>query len=91
MEADLSDPLSRPTYKWKRQVTQRQPVAQKKRKTSLLFDHLESGELAEHLTHLEYRSFSKILVRKRRPVGKRPRFPRHALWQGVPQANLRTL
>lgn len=56
-------PPSSPTYKWKRQVTQRQPVAQKKRKTSLLFDHLESGELAEHLTHLEYHSFSKILVR----------------------------
>uniref|UniRef100_A0A8D0H5A8 RAS guanyl releasing protein 2 n=1 Tax=Sphenodon punctatus TaxID=8508 RepID=A0A8D0H5A8_SPHPU len=36
-------------------------MAQKKRKTSLLFDHLESGELAEHLTYLEYRSFSKIL------------------------------
>lgn len=59
--SNLIDIESVPTYKWKRQVTQRQPVAQKKRKTSLLFDHLESGELAEHLTHLEYRSFSKIL------------------------------
>ncbi|XP_067400024.1 RAS guanyl-releasing protein 2 isoform X1 [Emydura macquarii macquarii] len=28
---------------------------------SLLFDHLESSELAEHLTYLEYRSFCKIL------------------------------
>ncbi|XP_048193297.1 RAS guanyl-releasing protein 2-like [Perognathus longimembris pacificus] len=28
---------------------------------SLLFDHLEPMELAEHLTYLEYRSFSKIL------------------------------
>lgn len=51
-----------PTYKWQRQVTQRNPVAQKKRKMSLLFDHLEPMELAEHLTYLEYRSFSKILV-----------------------------
>ncbi|XP_067328625.1 RAS guanyl-releasing protein 2 [Anolis sagrei] len=59
--SSLIDIESVPTYKWKRQVTQRQPAAQKKRKTSLLFDHLESGELAEHLTHLEYRSFSKIL------------------------------
>ncbi|XP_042296793.1 RAS guanyl-releasing protein 2 isoform X2 [Sceloporus undulatus] len=59
--SSLIDIESVPTYKWKRQVTQRQPVAQKKRKTSLLFDHLESGELAEHLTHLEYHSFSKIL------------------------------
>lgn len=54
-------PLS-PTYKWKRQVTQRNPVGQKKRKMSLLFDHLEPLELAEHLTYLEYRSFCKILV-----------------------------
>lgn len=52
-----------PTYKWKRQVTQRNPMAQKKRKMSLLFDHLEPMELAEHLTYLEYRSFCKILVR----------------------------
>uniref|UniRef100_A0A8D0H7Q3 RAS guanyl releasing protein 2 n=1 Tax=Sphenodon punctatus TaxID=8508 RepID=A0A8D0H7Q3_SPHPU len=60
--AGYSPPVpSSPTYKWKRQVTQRNPMAQKKRKTSLLFDHLESGELAEHLTYLEYRSFSKIL------------------------------
>lgn len=57
----LAPPPS-PTYKWKRQVTQRNPVEQKKRKMSLLFDHLEPLELAEHLTYLEYRSFSKILV-----------------------------
>ncbi|XP_024054590.1 RAS guanyl-releasing protein 2 isoform X3 [Terrapene carolina triunguis] len=54
-------PPPSPTYKWKRQVTQRNPVAPKKRKMSLLFDHLESSELAEHLTYLEYRSFCKIL------------------------------
>lgn len=55
-------PSPSPTYKWQRQVTQRNPVGQKKRKMSLLFDHLEPLELAEHLTYLEYRSFSKILV-----------------------------
>lgn len=44
-------------------MTQRNPVGQKKRKMSLLFDHLEPMELAEHLTYLEYRSFCKILVR----------------------------
>lgn len=60
-----------PTYKWKRQVTQRNPVGQKKRKMSLLFDHLEPMELAEHLTYLEYRSFCKILV-----------WPK-GLWSGV--------
>lgn len=59
----LSHAPSSPTYKWKRQVTQRNPVEQKKRKMSLLFDHLEPLELAAHLTYLEYRSFCKILVR----------------------------
>ncbi|CAG10652.1 unnamed protein product, partial [Tetraodon nigroviridis] len=32
----------------------------KKRKVSLLFDHLEPGELAEHLTYLEFKSFCRI-------------------------------
>ncbi|KAB0390848.1 hypothetical protein E2I00_001086, partial [Balaenoptera physalus] len=32
----------------------------KKRKVSLLFDHLETEELAEHLTYLEFRSFQAI-------------------------------
>ncbi|EMP25832.1 RAS guanyl-releasing protein 2 [Chelonia mydas] len=59
--SNLIDIENVPTYKWKRQVTQRNPVAPKKRKMSLLFDHLEYSELAEHLTYLEYRSFCKIL------------------------------
>uniref|UniRef100_A0A674AYS4 RAS guanyl-releasing protein 1 n=1 Tax=Salmo trutta TaxID=8032 RepID=A0A674AYS4_SALTR len=32
----------------------------KKRKVSLLFDHLEPIELAEHLTYLEFKSFCRI-------------------------------
>ncbi|XP_037551005.1 RAS guanyl-releasing protein 1 [Nematolebias whitei] len=32
----------------------------KKRKVSLLFDHLEPSELAEHLTYLEFKSFCRI-------------------------------
>ncbi|XP_020485724.1 RAS guanyl-releasing protein 1 isoform X2 [Labrus bergylta] len=32
----------------------------KKRKVSLLFDHLEPSELAEHLTFLEFKSFCRI-------------------------------
>ncbi|XP_030074044.1 RAS guanyl-releasing protein 2 [Microcaecilia unicolor] len=60
-QSSLIDIENVPSYEWKRQVTQRNPVAQKKRKMSLLFDHLQSSELAEHLTYLEYRSFSKIL------------------------------
>uniref|UniRef100_A0A2K5QC23 EF-hand domain-containing protein n=1 Tax=Cebus imitator TaxID=2715852 RepID=A0A2K5QC23_CEBIM len=57
----LIDTDSVPAYKWKRQVTQRNPMGQKKRKTPLLFDHLEPLELAGHLTYLEYGSFCKNL------------------------------
>uniref|UniRef100_A0A3B4CE19 RAS guanyl releasing protein 2 n=1 Tax=Pygocentrus nattereri TaxID=42514 RepID=A0A3B4CE19_PYGNA len=60
-ESQLIDVESVPSYKWKRQVTQRVPSVSKKRKMSLLFDHLDSSELAEHLTYLEYKSFCKIL------------------------------
>ncbi|KAM6949025.1 RAS guanyl-releasing protein 2-like [Aplochiton taeniatus] len=60
-ESQLIDVDSVPSYKWKRQVTQRVPSMSKKRKMSLLFDHLDSCELAEHLTYLEYKSFCKIL------------------------------
>ncbi|XP_075999820.1 RAS guanyl-releasing protein 2-like isoform X1 [Genypterus blacodes] len=60
-QSQLIDIESVPSYKWKRQVTQRVPSVSKKRKMSLLFDHLDSCELAEHLTYLEYKSFCKIL------------------------------
>uniref|UniRef100_A0A673ADU8 RAS guanyl releasing protein 2 n=1 Tax=Sphaeramia orbicularis TaxID=375764 RepID=A0A673ADU8_9TELE len=60
-QSQLIDIDSVPSYKWKRQVTQRVPSVSKKRKMSLLFDHLDSCELAEHLTFLEYKSFCKIL------------------------------
>ncbi|XP_053475067.1 RAS guanyl-releasing protein 2-like isoform X2 [Ictalurus furcatus] len=60
-ESQLIDVESVPSYKWKRQVTQRVPSMSKKRKMSLLFDHLDASELAEHLTYLEYKSFCKIL------------------------------
>ncbi|XP_063042825.1 RAS guanyl-releasing protein 2-like [Engraulis encrasicolus] len=60
-QSQLIDVESVPSYKWKRQVTQRVPSMSKKRKMSLLFDHLDSCELAEHLTYLEYKSFCKIL------------------------------
>ncbi|XP_062967571.1 RAS guanyl-releasing protein 4 isoform X3 [Cynocephalus volans] len=38
------------------------PGLSKKCKVSLLFDHLETGELAQHLTYLEFRSFQAITV-----------------------------
>ncbi|XP_031440550.1 RAS guanyl-releasing protein 2 isoform X1 [Clupea harengus] len=60
-QSQLIDVESVPSYKWKRQVTQRVPSMSKKRKMSLLFDHLDSCELAEHLTYLEYKSFCKIM------------------------------
>ncbi|XP_039597377.1 RAS guanyl-releasing protein 1-like isoform X1 [Polypterus senegalus] len=46
---------------WSRKITQRiKPNSSKKRKVSLLFDHLEPEELAEHLTYLEFKSFRRI-------------------------------
>uniref|UniRef100_A0A8C5Y2M2 RAS guanyl releasing protein 4 n=1 Tax=Microcebus murinus TaxID=30608 RepID=A0A8C5Y2M2_MICMU len=36
------------------------PLYPHSRKVSLLFDHLEAGELAQHLTYLEFRSFQAI-------------------------------
>ncbi|KAG9259889.1 RAS guanyl-releasing protein 2-like isoform X2 [Astyanax mexicanus] len=60
-DSQLIDVESVPSYKWKRQVTQRIPSVSKKRKMSLLFEHLDASELAEHLTYLEYKSFCKIL------------------------------
>ncbi|XP_030635853.1 RAS guanyl-releasing protein 2-like [Chanos chanos] len=60
-QSQLIDVESVPSFKWKRQVTQRVPSTSKKRKMSLLFDHLDPNELAEHLTYLEYKSFCKIL------------------------------
>uniref|UniRef100_A0A8I5ZWG4 RAS guanyl releasing protein 4 n=1 Tax=Rattus norvegicus TaxID=10116 RepID=A0A8I5ZWG4_RAT len=38
------------------------PGLGKKRKVSLLFDHLETEELAQHLTYLEFRSFQAITL-----------------------------
>uniref|UniRef100_A0A8C7RSS6 Uncharacterized protein n=1 Tax=Oncorhynchus mykiss TaxID=8022 RepID=A0A8C7RSS6_ONCMY len=48
--------LSRPSYEWRRQAQS----DFKKRKTSLLFHHLDSSELAEHLTFMEHMSFCQI-------------------------------
>ena len=50
-----------PSYDWMRKLTQRKKQA-KKGKASLLFDHLEPMELAEHLTFLEFKSIRRISV-----------------------------
>ncbi|XP_060687304.1 ras guanyl-releasing protein 3 [Hemiscyllium ocellatum] len=56
----LIDISSIPSYDWMRRVTQRKKTSKKKGKASLLFDHLEPLELAEHLSFLEYKSFRRI-------------------------------
>ncbi|XP_048380854.1 RAS guanyl-releasing protein 2-like isoform X2 [Stegostoma tigrinum] len=61
--SQLVDISQVPSFEWKRQITQRNNVTQKRRKMSLLFDHLGPLELAEHLTYLEYKSFCRILFR----------------------------
>ncbi|KAG7462560.1 hypothetical protein MATL_G00186110 [Megalops atlanticus] len=55
----LIDISTIPSYDWMRKLTQRKKMP-KKGKASLLFDHLEPMELAEHLTFLEYKSFRRI-------------------------------
>ncbi|XP_062862851.1 ras guanyl-releasing protein 3 isoform X1 [Trichomycterus rosablanca] len=55
----LLDISTIPSYDWMRKLTQRKKQV-KKGKASLLFDHLEPMELAEHLTFLEYKSIRRI-------------------------------
>ncbi|TSO67475.1 RAS guanyl-releasing protein 1 [Bagarius yarrelli] len=46
---------------WSQKASQKIKVrSSRKRKVSLLFDHLEPVELAEHLTYLEFKSFCRI-------------------------------
>ncbi|KAI4813209.1 hypothetical protein KUCAC02_024552, partial [Chaenocephalus aceratus] len=58
----LLDISTIPSYDWMRKLTQRKKQA-KKGKASLLFDHLEPMELAEHLTFLEFKSIRRISLR----------------------------
>ncbi|KAG7999844.1 Ras guanyl-releasing protein 3 [Nibea albiflora] len=55
----LLDISTIPSYDWMRKLTQRKKQA-KRGKASLLFDHLEPMELAEHLTFLEFKSIRRI-------------------------------
>uniref|UniRef100_A0A3Q2D7Q5 RAS guanyl releasing protein 3 (calcium and DAG-regulated) n=1 Tax=Cyprinodon variegatus TaxID=28743 RepID=A0A3Q2D7Q5_CYPVA len=59
----LIDISAIPSYDWMRKLTQRKKQA-KKGKASLLFDHLEPVELAEHLTFLEFKFIRRISVRQ---------------------------
>ncbi|XP_077585482.1 ras guanyl-releasing protein 3 [Stigmatopora nigra] len=55
----LIDISTIPSYDWMRKLTQRKKHV-KKGKASLLFDHLEAMELAEHMTYLEFKSIRRI-------------------------------
>lgn len=49
------------THVWTRKLSyQSSPSCNKKRKVSLLFDHLDAAELAEHLSYLEFKAFCRI-------------------------------
>ncbi|XP_033115853.1 ras guanyl-releasing protein 3-like isoform X3 [Anneissia japonica] len=49
-----------PSYDWMRVVSVRNPVRGRNRKVSLVFNHLEPTELADHLTFLEYKVFRRL-------------------------------
>ncbi|XP_013774259.1 uncharacterized protein LOC106459203 isoform X2 [Limulus polyphemus] len=58
---DLVDVSKVPSYHWARSVSVRNPSGKHtKKKVSLVFDHLEPAELADHLTCLEHKMMSRI-------------------------------
>ncbi|XP_053124131.1 RAS guanyl-releasing protein 4 [Hemicordylus capensis] len=57
----LLDTSSTSTHTWSRSLSQQNsPGCGKKRKVSLLFDHLDADELANHLSYLEFKAFCRI-------------------------------
>ncbi|CAN7995124.1 unnamed protein product [Ixodes hexagonus] len=59
--SDLVDPSRLPNSKdWTRCVSVRHPLAKHTRKVSLVFDHLEARELADHLTYIEHKVMRRI-------------------------------
>lgn len=44
-------------------VSQAPSPSVKKRKVSLIFDHMEPDEMAEHLSYLEFKNFCNVSVR----------------------------
>ncbi|XP_022097290.1 ras guanyl-releasing protein 3-like [Acanthaster planci] len=49
-----------PSYDWMRVISVRNPSMRTNRKVSLVFNHLEPRELANHLTFLEYKIFRRL-------------------------------
>nr|XP_020642888.1 RAS guanyl-releasing protein 4 [Pogona vitticeps] len=57
----LLDMSSAATHTWNRSLScQGSPGCGKKRKVSLLFDHLDADELANHLSYLEFKVFCRL-------------------------------
>ncbi|XP_052105523.1 ras guanyl-releasing protein 3-like isoform X1 [Mytilus californianus] len=57
---ELIDLSKVPSYDWMRNMSVRSSAMRHNRKVSLVFNHLEPLELAEHLTYLEYKAFRRI-------------------------------
>ncbi|KAL5009235.1 hypothetical protein ScPMuIL_014816 [Solemya velum] len=57
---ELIDLSKVPSYDWMRIMSVRNPSMRHNRKVSLVFNHLEPEELADHLTYLEYKAFRRI-------------------------------
>lgn len=47
-------------------VSQAPSPSVKKRKVSLIFDHMEPDEMAEHLSYLEFKNFCNVSVSSRK-------------------------
>ena len=58
----LNDFHFRPSYDWMRVISVRNPTMRTNRKVSLVFNHLEPKELADHLTFLEHKIFRRLNV-----------------------------
>ncbi|XP_055948699.1 ras guanyl-releasing protein 3-like isoform X2 [Argiope bruennichi] len=58
--ADHLDLSKLPSYDWARSMSVRNPPAKHTRKISLVYDHLEPSELAEHITFLEHKVMRRI-------------------------------
>ncbi|KAJ7303925.1 hypothetical protein JRQ81_011437 [Phrynocephalus forsythii] len=60
-QCHLLDMSSTVTHTWSRSLScQASPGCGKKRKVSLLFDHLDVDELANHLSYLEFKLFCRL-------------------------------
>ncbi|KAM6428121.1 RAS guanyl-releasing protein 4 isoform 1-T1 [Liasis olivaceus] len=59
--SNLLDASCMVIHTWNRSLScQSSPACGKKRKVSLLFDHLDTGELANHLSYLEFKAFCRL-------------------------------